>query len=106
LALQVLMMADDLIDDAKQVGRALEISRQIQPMLAGLRPDLQGAVLADLTSMWVAAHMTPDRNNTQAIRAEVLKMHVEAVLDLIDASEQEILAKILAKHRCGHEGGE
>jgi hypothetical protein len=82
-----------MVDD--QVKRALEISRQIQPMLAGLGSDLQGAILADLTAMWLAGHIAADRETTQAMRKQILDMHIEAVRDLIKPSEQELLAKML-----------
>lgn len=50
------------------------VTDQIRPLLAGRGPDIQGAVLADLVSMWLAGHQC-----SAALREEILALHVETV---------------------------
>jgi hypothetical protein len=54
---------------------------RIKPLLAGKDPGVQGAVLADLLSMWIAGH--PD-----FIREEMLTQHVDAVRALVPVNEK------------------
>jgi hypothetical protein len=80
--------------------RALEVSRQIEPLLAGLGPDVQGAILANLTSMWLVGHMSEnhdDHATTAAVREKILGLHIEAVRDLIAPSERELRARMAAR---------
>jgi len=79
--------------------RAEQVSKQIQPMLAGLGPYIQGAILADLVSLWVAGHIHQDelllpqdgdRPLTDQARAEVFDEWIGMVRKLVPASEQEI----------------
>jgi hypothetical protein len=79
--------------------RAAEVSRQIEPLLAGLGPDVQGAILANLTAMWLAGHMSEDHDDharTVIIREKILSLHIEAVRSLIAPSEREIRARMVA----------
>lgn len=58
-----------------ETRRALQIADTIKPMLRGLGPDLQGAVLAELVSLWQAGHR-PD------LREEVLNAWLDTMRDL------------------------
>lgn len=60
----------------KESQHVLDIAKEIAPHLAGKPPELQGAVLAELLSMWLAGHQP-------AIREEMLARHIEHVRPLI-----------------------
>ena len=89
-------------DDDGTIGEAagaiaLRVSKQIQPLLRGLGSDVQGAVLADLLSLWLAGHMSDNPEATEILRNVVLNEHIECVRDLIPASEMEILVRMPAE---------
>jgi hypothetical protein len=63
--------------------QVLRISMAIRPLLGGYPPEIQGAVLADLLSVFIAGHHP-------ARRADVLAMHVDFVRALVPESEKEI----------------
>lgn len=71
-------------------SRAMELSRQIslklQPMLKGHPPELQGAVLADLTAIWLAGH-------PPVVREEILQIHVREIRELIMVNEKIIFGE-------------
>ena len=69
-------------DDATE---AMELVAAIRPMLAGRRPEVQSAALADLLAQWLAGHvMLGDPKQTRKKRKQMLKMHLVAVEALID----------------------
>lgn len=71
------------------------LSNAIKNVLTGFPAPIQGAVLANLTSLWLAGHrVVGDREATAAVRDDMLRRHVEAVCDMIPASEAEILAGV------------
>jgi len=59
-------------DDKAKV--ALAVAQECSAKLAGLGREVQGAVLAELTSMWLAGHR-PD------VREGVWKQHQKAIRD-------------------------
>lgn len=66
---------------------------QIRPILHGRGEMIQGAVLADLLAMWLAGHVGPD---AEALRAELLAMHIDAVRKLIPVNEVMLLQSLRA----------
>jgi len=65
--------------------RADALALRIAPILAGSDAELQGAVLADLTAIWIAGHRTPgDRAEGDCMRAELLQMHTQHVRELVE----------------------
>jgi hypothetical protein len=65
----------------------------IKPMLQGHGPAVQGAILADMVSLWIAGH-NPD------IRAEVWANWATLVHRLVPASEQELFGNLgFPRHR-------
>ena len=57
---------------------------RIAPILAGSDAELQGAVLADLTAIWIAGHRTPgDRADGDCMRESLMHMHVRHVRELV-----------------------
>ena len=69
--------------DRARAAEALALSREIRPFLARRGPELQGAILADLVSVWLAGHAPP-------LREIILADWIKAVRELIPASEAEI----------------
>lgn len=68
--------------DVEQVKR---LTRRIAKILAGQGPKIQGAVLADLTAIWLASHVIEDdADATLAMRSELLAMHCIAVRRLTE----------------------
>lgn len=67
----------------KQVIEAEGIVERIKPMLAGRSGPVQGAVLADLLSLWIAGHHP-------RLRDEILAEHIATVRRLVPHSEKEI----------------
>jgi len=70
---------------------AEHIVNAISPLLRGFPPEIQGAVLADLVSMWLAGHMGP---GAPELREELLAGHIELVRELIPVNEKIILERI------------
>jgi hypothetical protein len=60
---------------------AMEIAKQIHPFLAGLNPEIQGAVLADLLATWLAGF-------PQQGREVMLQMHLAGMRPLIEVNEK------------------
>ena len=75
------------MSDARTVLRLVDL---IKPHLARHHPGLQGAVLADLTSLWIAGHRHPDPAEQDRLRAELLEMHMDAVKQLVAPSDDAI----------------
>jgi len=75
------------MSDARTV---LRLVKMLRPHLAGYRPEIQGAVLADLTSLWIAGHRHPDPAEQDRLRAELLEMHMDAVKQLVAPSDDAI----------------
>lgn len=70
-------------DAVQAVEQVMRLSSYIKPMLAGLGPEVQGALLANLVSLWLAGHR-PD------LREDTLARWLETMKDLIAPSEDEI----------------
>jgi hypothetical protein len=83
------------IDSDEGAKQAQAIKRQIRPHLAGLPSEVQGAILADLLSLWLAGHIVPgNRRETDSLRSVLLRQHVKAVREMIPSSEAEILGNL------------
>jgi steroid 5-alpha reductase family enzyme len=82
--------------------RAFVVSRNIQQLLHGLGSQTQGAILADLVSLWLAGHFAANefgepadrRPLTALARTETFAQWSKLTLSLVPHSEKEILAKI------------
>ncbi len=73
------------------IGPQIEaIVEQIKPILGGLHPGLQGAVLAELLAMWLAGHVAE-------VRESLLDVHVRTVRELIPPNAA-ILDEIARSH--------
>jgi len=57
----------------------------VKSELAGHSPDIQGAALADLLAMWLVGYFNEgDKAATNAMREDLLKMHVKQVRRLVE----------------------
>jgi hypothetical protein len=74
--------------------RAMEIAAELEPFFDALRgkgPDVQGAVLAQLTARWLAGHMVPkSREETDAARQKIFEVHIAQTRELVAVFEREI----------------
>ena len=76
------------MNDVEQVR---SLVREISPLLAGKPQQVQGAVLADLLSMWLAGHFeATNAAKTTILRNDVLDMHIDMVRKLIPESAKQI----------------
>ena len=64
----------------------IAISRQIKPHLVGAGASIQGGVLADLVSLWLAGHH-PD------LREEMFAEFIRVTRRLVPVSEKEIFGE-------------
>lgn len=65
------------------VSRAEYIVARIKPLLAGLGPEAQGIVIADLLATYLAGHHP-------AVRDDALAVFLDCVRDLVGLNEQEL----------------
>jgi len=64
-------------------AQADALLERIAPILAGQPAELQGAVVADLAAIWIAGHRDESRAEGDAMREELLEMHVRHVRELV-----------------------
>jgi len=72
---------------------ALAVTERIKANPRQSHPTLQGAVLAELLSIWIAGHVADTSANSAKLRREMLKMHVEQVRKLIPVNAKIIHGK-------------
>jgi len=73
----------------------MKISQEVQALLHGHGMMIQGAVLADLLSLWLAGQLVPgDEEATKQVREAALQQHMNVVRDMIPSSEREILERM------------
>jgi hypothetical protein len=82
--------------------RAEQASMEIRPLLHGLGMRTQGAVLADLVSLWLAGMVVKSEaarpgSSSDAVRREMFKEWCEVVWDLVPESEKEIMREVMHK---------
>ena len=80
-----------MLERSKQADTAMMIAAQIAPMLHGLGPDVQGAVLADLTATWLSGFQEA---NAEAQRTEILEAHIKAIRALVPINERMLLERL------------
>jgi hypothetical protein len=73
-----------------QVLREAELTaRYVGRLLSCKAPQVQAAVLADLTAVWLAGHRTDNPDATRSLRAEILSLHCAAVRRLVTLADEE-----------------
>lgn len=79
---------------------AQTLTGAITPLLAGKHPGVVGAVLADLTAMWLACHsVADDAEATDAMRGELMHLQWAAVRQLTAVNEADLLARARGAYR-------
>jgi hypothetical protein len=67
------------------------IVQRVRPLLAGKPPQIQGAVLADLTATFIGGYgVVGNAEATDVLRDELLKMHVDTVKRLIPVNAPSV----------------
>jgi len=75
----------------EDINQARELSVTIQQLLKGKPNFVQASVLADLLSLWLAAHIDLDsEKNTHRHRESLLSMHIAVVEKLVPESVKEL----------------
>jgi len=95
-------------DDAR-LRRADFVNRceRISRVLHGVDPEIQGAALANVISLWLAGYFMPDASGgidralTDELRTEILDEFIKLLRSLIPLSEQELLEKIAEEKKDG-----
>lgn len=75
-----------MTDSRKDIRKAVNIAAKIRPLLAGHGPEVQGAVLAELLSIWLAG-FPPE------MREDMLAMHIEHMRPLVTINAAIIRGK-------------
>lgn len=71
----------------EDIKRVAIIVNQIKPLLAGHKPEVQGAVLADCLAIWLAGHyVSGDEDATRKLRADMLAMHLLDIEALVSVN--------------------
>jgi hypothetical protein len=78
----------------RMADEAMRLVEEIKPKLAGLAPELQGAVLADLLAMWLAGHFAGDAEATARLRRTMLAEHLKTVSGLVEPNEAMLLERL------------
>jgi len=74
--------------DPEMLKQAGALVRRIRPLLAGLGPQVQSLILADLIAEWLAGHRsTKSADDTASYRAHVLNGFFEYVVNLVPIAE-------------------
>jgi hypothetical protein len=73
----------------KDSHQAAELARRCYPIFASEDPTLVGAALCELVALLLAGHFVAgDPAGTQALRDEMLALHIETVKNLVPVMEQ------------------
>jgi hypothetical protein len=88
-------------DAARAASLTQEKVDQIGPILHGLGPEVQSAILADLVASWLAGHLVfhpstseVHREQTESARGLLLAGWLELVHDLVPVNQERILRKV------------
>jgi len=65
-----------------KIAEALDLAKEIEPILKDHGPDVVGAALSQLTAIWVAGH--PER-----VRAGLIEMHIVGVREMVEVILKE-----------------
>jgi len=69
--------------------KVMDLVERIRPILAGKGPEVQSAVLADLTAQWLCGHIIPgEEEQTQTMRAHLLAEFCQLVRQLVPVNEK------------------
>jgi hypothetical protein len=75
-----------------QADDVVALVTAVRPLFIGTPPEIQGAALADLVSIWLAGHVVRgDPKATKRWREQVLKVHIETVRLLVPINYQALV---------------
>lgn len=71
---------------------SIELAQEIGEQIAHLGPDTIGAILADLTAMWVAGHYAASgvKEQTADVRRKVIEAWVKCVNELVNVIDDQM----------------
>lgn len=93
-------MTESAYETRQKVLLVQETVEKIRPLLRGLGAHIQGAVLADLTSMWLAGFQGGG-DGIKQLREDMLKMHVDMIRNLVPINEMIILGGVFNDRAAG-----
>jgi hypothetical protein len=66
------------------------VEQAIRPLLAGRQAGVQGGALACLLATFISGHqILGDREQTAALREEILSLHIKAVRQLVEIMNRD-----------------
>jgi hypothetical protein len=75
-----------------EADEVVALAAAIRPMLVGKASQIQGAVLADLLSIWLAGHVVRgDPQATKRWRRDILKIHLDSVRKLVPINFKAVI---------------
>jgi len=80
------------LDPDKATAKVMEICGDIHEILGGVHPAMQGCILAELLSTWLAGHMCEDDVEQTKLRKEVLDEHLAMVWKLVPIQDVKVRA--------------
>lgn len=86
-----------------EIKKATKVAERIYPMLRGIHPTVQGAIVADLVAMWIAGHVVEgDPKDTDRLRKFLMEQHIKLVVQLIKPNAEAIGADLLEAEGGSH----
>ena len=76
-----------MTDRQTRAAHSIDIAIRIRSFLAGEPAEVVGAVLADLTALWLAGHWSRNESIREQWRREELELFVTTVEQLIPVNE-------------------
>jgi len=71
------------------VREVVVTAESIKPLLAGKPPPVQGAVLAELTALWITHHFVQgDEDEQRELWEYLFQMHMNKVRELMEVQRQ------------------
>lgn len=89
-------MSNEYGDECRTVG---EIVNACQPILGGHPPEIQGAAIADMLSIFITAH-------APYLRDRILKQIIETAVNMIPANEHMLFEDGIHPYERGGEEGQ
>lgn len=87
----------------EELKQAPEIAEKIYPMLFGLHPTVQGAIIADLTATWLAGHVVEGSpEDTNKLRKFLFEQHIRLTHKLIEPNADHIGTTLMAAEGGSH----
>ena len=70
----------------------LALVEAVKPFFEGKPPEVQGAALAEMLSVWLAGHVNQDNpDKSDRVRKAVLELHLKAVWRLVPINYEMVI---------------